>query len=169
MSVQHARIVFPFRALAFFSVYIVLNTILYHRDRIARDYVLNRVCPSRLSHPNLPSGIANRMSVVPTTFPEYASIEGAIYDWAVAGDFFIVLLFIAMILGLLSTQAHISFFIAMLHFIAVILVTHMVLVNASRAFLICAVVFGILLPIVIEIWNLLSLIVFKSDFYFSSQ
>jgi hypothetical protein len=165
-SIQYARIVFPFRAISFFSLYIVTNTVLYHRDRLAYDYVRSRALYWGRLTPGLSDTVVASLNN-PQNFPDYKSFQQGIYDWVVASDVFLAFLFAAMILGLLANQAHICFLIAMLHFIAVILVTHMVIAEAPLAFLISAIVFGTILPLLIELWNLLAIFVFKSDFYFS--
>jgi hypothetical protein len=104
----------------------------------AIDFVRSRALYwSRLT-PGLSGVVANSLNN-PENFPEYVSFRQGIYYWVVAGDVLLAFLFAAMILGLLANQAHICFLI----------------------------VFGVILPLLIELWNLLAILVFKSDFYFS--
>lgn len=167
MVLEYAKIVFPFRTISFFALYILVNTVLYGRDQIAKDYIVSGTRISVLASPTLPSGMEKRLTDKIDSYPEYISYRNKIRDWAIAADVFIVVLFLCMVFGLLATHAHISFFIAMLHFIAVMLVTHMVCHKASVGYLISAIVIGVLVPSVIEIWNLLEIFVFKAYFYVS--
>jgi hypothetical protein len=166
--------VFPLRAVAFFAMYLILNTIFYSRKRYAHDYILEKTKNSIDVNPALPpetyakleEHLGNyRNNAGDIKYPPYTSYVKKILAWAIVGDVFVVWLFIAMILGLLLTHADTSMFIGFLHFIGVVLMTHMAVKNASADFLIAGVVIGAIVPALIEVWNLLQLYVFKSDFY----
>ena len=164
MVLEFAKIVFPFRTIAFFALYVSVNTVFYARSTISHKYIVAGTQLSVSSTPSLPDRMAESLANM-TTYPEYTSYRNTIFGWALAGDIIIVFLFITMMLGLLSTHAHISFLVGMLHFLGVILITHMVSQNGSVNFLICAVVFGIIVPAVLEFWNILEIVAFKSYFY----
>lgn len=164
MVLEFAKIVFPFRTVAFFALYVSLNTVFYARSTIAHKFIVAGTQLSVTSTPMLPDRMAESLADM-TTYPEFTSYSNNIFGWSIAGDIFIVFLFVVMMLGLLSTHAHISLLVAILHFIGVILITHMVCKNGSINFLICAVVFGIILPSVIEFWNILQIVAFKAYFY----
>jgi hypothetical protein len=166
MSIQDSQYVFPFRAVSLFSLYMLVNTICYNRESIGQTHVTERAANSILLNPGLPPDMLNYLSNGLWSFPQYVDYVNAIRDWTIAGDIFLAFLFAAMILGLLGGHPHLNFFIGFLHFIGVLLVTHVALEAAPAGFFITGIVFGVLLPIVVEIWNVLALFVFKKDFYF---
>ncbi|OHS93409.1 hypothetical protein TRFO_11827 [Tritrichomonas foetus] len=165
----YAKLVFPFRALSFFSLYLVLNTILYGRENVIKNFIINKHLATPLSAPSLPPRLIETMRQNIIDFPEYNPIKNDIMGWIITADVFLVFLFICMILGFLTNKPHINFVIGTLHFIAVILSTHMIVKHQSFDFMICAVAFGTILPAIIEIYNLISILCFKNDFYLQSK
>lgn len=164
MVLEYAKIVFPFRTIAFLSLYIAINTVFYDREDIARKYVVAGTQQAVLSAPGLPDRLTSVATNV-TGYPEFVAYRDMIFTWSIVADVFIVFLFVTLLLGMVTTRAHVSFFMGVLHFIALILITHMVEKNASGDFLICAVVFGLILPALVEIWNILGIVVFKAYYY----
>jgi hypothetical protein len=57
----------------------------------------------------------------------------------------------------------------MLHFVAVVLLTHFFCDYADIGYLIGAVWIGVVAPLLIEAWRVVQLFVFKTDFYFVPQ
>ena len=165
MVLEYQKIVFPFRTIAFLSLYIAVNTVFYDRADIAQKYVVAGTQSAVQSAPTLPDRMGTVLSTNVTGYPEFKSYRDTIFAWSIVADVFIVFLFVTLLLGLVTTRAHVSFLMGTLHFIAIILLTHMVTKNASVNYLICAVVFGIIVPAVIEIWYILEIAVFKSRSY----
>jgi hypothetical protein len=166
MSVTYARITFPFRVLSFFTLYIIINTILYNSDVLSDRYLSSRIPTSISLHPNLPAGTQNLAITAIRNLTAWSDFHGQVQGWIITADVFIVFLFVAMILGLLLTVPHVSFLIAVLHFLAVVLLTHMFCEGEEVSFLIGAVWIGVILPLGIELWQAVRLFVFKTDFYY---
>jgi hypothetical protein len=70
------------------------------------------------------------------------------------------------VFGFLLTFPHISFIIAVLHFIAVVLLTHIFCEAAEVGSVITSVWVGVILPFLIEVWHVVRLFIFKTDFYY---
>jgi hypothetical protein len=144
----------------------LVNTVYYNRGNIAMRQVMRGAENSILSNPGLPPRMLNYLSEGIATFPEHISYVKVIRDWTIAGDIFLALLFAAMILGLLGGHPHLNFFIGFLHFIGVIFVGHVAIEAPTAGFFIMGIFFGTLVPVIVEICNILGLFVFKKDFYF---
>ena len=165
----YSKLVFPFRAMSFFSLYLAINTIFYNRNNVFRNYLWNRAQYADISTPNLPKNILQNLRDNASGFPDGASYKNTIFRWSIAADILLVFLFACMILGFLTNKAFITFVIGSLHFIGVILCTFLVIEYASPNFLICAIAFGVIFPALIEIVNLISILAFKTDFYVQSK
>ncbi|KAK8882349.1 hypothetical protein M9Y10_044991 [Tritrichomonas musculus] len=165
----YSKLVFPFRALSFFSLYLALNMIFYDRKMIVGKYIFNRIRYANISSPSLPSLLIEKAKKNIEYFPDFDKYNDQIFTWCITGDVFLVFLFVCMILGFLTNKPSTNFVIGGLHFIAVVLCTHLITQRASFNFMICAVAFGILLPSLIEIFNLISILCFKNDYYVQSK
>ena len=165
----YSKLVFPMRAMSFFSLYLAINTIFYNRNNYIKNYLYKRARYAHVSSPNLPPKLPQLLKDHYKNIPDYDKYKKLILGWCITADIFIVFLFICMILGFLTNKPYINFVIGVLHFIAVILCTHLTVKFASFNFLICAVAFGVLLPSLIEIFNIISIACFKNDFYVQSK
>ena len=163
------RLVFPLRVVSFFSLYLVLNVTLYSRTSVIRKYILNKYSTAPISSPSLPENIVAVLDANITSFGEYQTYRDSIWGWVITADIFLVFLFICMILGFLANKPATNFVISVLHFIGVVLTTHMIVNYADIDFLICAAVFGAFLPGFVEIFNIISLFAFKNDYYYQSK
>ncbi|EAX89882.1 hypothetical protein TVAG_153270 [Trichomonas vaginalis G3] len=168
---QLSRTLFPFRVLAFSAIYITVNVILYTLDsdyggeaNIVKNYYSARFSNSNLS-PNLPDFIKSAISRTLSSNEMIADATTELRIWLIFADIFLVFLFISLIFGIVTTVAHLSFIEGVLHLIGVILMSHALFQNAHRNFVICGVFFGIMLPFLMELWQLISIFVFKTDFY----
>ena len=164
----YSKLVFPFRALSFFSLYLALNTIFYSRENVIKKYIYKKVEYSKYS-PRIPYKLVDLIKDNVKSFPDYDKYKKEIFGWCIAGDILLVFLFVCMILGFLTNKPATNFFIGGLHFIAVILLTYLILDRASFNYMICAVAFGLILPSLIEIFNLISILCFKNDYYVQSK
>jgi hypothetical protein len=152
--------------ISFFTLYIIVNTLLYNAEEFSHRSVNARLEPSIVMHPNLPPGLTSLIASNAQNLTLWQEIRSAVQGWAIAADVFIVFLFAAMVMGFLLTVPHINFVIAFLHFIAVVMITHVFAETASVSFLIGAVWIGVILPFFIELWYVLRLFVFRTDFYY---
>lgn len=163
--VTYSRIAFPLRTISLFSFYIILNTILYASDDIARKYVLDRMRASVFSHPTLPDDLLRHAESGYMNFPKYKTYIAHIKGWVIVADIFIVFLAVCLVFGFMANYPYKTIFLSMLHFIGIVLCTHMVIDFASINFLIFGVFFGMIVPSLIEIYNIVLLFAFKKDFY----
>lgn len=169
--IELSRTLFPFRVLAFSSMYILVNVILYTLDsdytgnsNIIKNYYSNSI---RNGHdgPNNAPFITNAImnNILDCTIIKDATQELKI--WLIFADIFIVCLFVTLIFGIVTTVAHLSFIEGVLHLIGTVLLSYAVYDNAHRNFVICGVFFGVMLPFLMELWQILCIFVFKTDFY----
>lgn len=165
----YSKLVFPLRTMAFFSLYLAINTVLYNRNDYIKKYIIKRSEYSVLSSPALPQKIIDKIKEEAENIPDYDKHKKLIFGWGIAADVFMVFLFICMMLGFLTNKPYINFVIGVLHFISVVLCTHLTVKRASFNFYICAVAFGVLFPSLIEIFNLISILCFKNDYYVQSK
>lgn len=163
--VVFSRVVFPFRTISFLAFYIILNTLLYSRNTVARKHIETSYAAGFLTSPTLPSNLGTIIVQNCEYLDEYKDYLAHIKGWIITADIFIVFLFCCLVFGFLTNYPYISIFIAFLHFIGIILCTHFALNYCSINFLICGVFFGIILPGLIEIHNIICLFAFKTDFY----
>jgi hypothetical protein len=129
-------------------------------------YLGERIKNTVVLHPLVPRRLENITYINGTHYPPWNDLNSSVQAWIIAGDVFIVLLFFAMVFGFLLTVAHVSFLIAMLHFVAVVLLTHFYCEYGHIGFLITAVWIGVIAPFLIEVWRIVQLFVFKADFYY---
>lgn len=163
--VTYAKIAFPLRTISLLSFYIILNTILYGRSQLGRRYVVSRLELSLSMHPTLPNNLLEHISDNYTSFPKYKQYISHIKGWIIVADIFIVFLTVCLVFGFMANYPYKTIFLSLLHFIGIILCTNMVICAGSINYLIWGVVFGMFLPGFIEIYNIISLFVFKKDFY----
>ncbi|OHT08650.1 hypothetical protein TRFO_22731 [Tritrichomonas foetus] len=163
--VKYSRLVFPFRSITFFSLYIILNTLLYSSSPISRNHVYNLGTSSYLSNPLLPDDLRTYVTANYMQLPIFKSYQNNMKGWIGVADFFIIFLFACLVLGFLTNSPHVSIVISVLHFIGIVLCTLFSISYGSINYLICGVTFGIILPALIEIVNIIGLFVFKTDFY----
>ena len=171
MGESLARAIFPFRVFAFCGLYVTINIVLWtlRSDytgpaNFLTNYYQNKI-DSAISSPNVAPSVKD---AVRNNIGNSQIVRDAKYSiriWLIFGDIFIVLLFVALILGFNTVSAQMSFIEGFLHFIGLILITHAILSNASPDYVICAVFFGTLLPFVMELWQVFALFVLKTDFY----
>ena len=151
------QIIFPFRVIGFFTLYILVNIGRFNRDTIGKQ----------ISSRNLEQ-VRNYNYMIP--FPSDStqdedSVISQLNRWGIAADIFLACLFACLILGFLSTKAFASFAMGFLHFIGVLLCAHFLEAKAGIGYYISSIVFGILLPFVIELIDLFAIFVLKTDFY----
>ena len=163
--IKYSRIIFPFRSITFLSLYIILNTVLYGRGTFARNRVLRISEPSILSNPRLPDNILTVIDVNYTATPMYNSYYNGITGWVAVSDVFIIFLFVVLVLGFMANYPHLNMFISILHCIGILLATLFTVNYWSLNYLICGCFFGIIVPGLMEIYNIICLFAFKSDFY----
>lgn len=163
--VTYAKIAFPLRTISLLSFYIILNTILYARDQMGRRYVISNLELSLFSHPTLPDNLLHNVNNYYMNFPKYKTYINHIKGWIIVADIFIVFLTVCLVFGFMANYPYKTIFLSLLHFIGIALCTYMVVSAGSINYLICGVVFGMILPGFIEIFNIISLFAFKKDFY----
>ena len=166
-----AKTLFPFRVFSFVAIYIVCNVVLYTLDsgysgpaNPIINYYQNRIGNAVMS-PNMAPEM--RQAVI-ANFRNSQIVQDkteSIRIYLIFADVFLVLLFVSLIFGLMTTSAQMSFIEGFLHFVGVILITHCIVAEAHINFVICGVFFGIYLPFLIELWNAFALFVLKLDFY----
>lgn len=88
-----------------------------------------------------------------------------IFRWVIAADVLLAILFICLIFGFMTVYVHWTIVETFLMFVGLILISHSIIEDESPAFVISGIVFGIILPTVMELWNIIGLFVFKKDFY----
>ena len=163
--VTYARIAFPLRTISLFSFYIILNTILYSKDHMAQRYVISNLELNIFSHPSLPDDLLRHINQNYMNFPKYKTYVAHIKGWVIIADIFIIFLTVCLVFGFLANYPYKTIFLSLLHFVGIILCTYMVISSGSINFLICGVVFGMILPGLIEIYNLIYLFTYRKDFY----
>ena len=167
--IRYAQIVFPFRVITFISIYILINVIYYNRDLYAREETFLFYNKFNYISTNLPTNFINFVANHPGESSMFREVRRSIVAWGITADVFIALLFVCIILGFITPKAHMSFLISVLHFIGTLLLYIYIIHDRSIGLIISAVVIGILLPFLIELWNIFGIFVFKRSFYFSSQ
>lgn len=165
----YPQIVFPFRVLAFASLFIVTNVALSERQNIIKKSYIDPYHTLVRNNPILPGNLITNLANTPSgqiiPFPAFKSYETQIYGWTICGDILLACLFASIIAGFNTNRACRSFTIGFLHLIGVLLITQMIIQHESKNFLICGIFFGIFLPFFVELWTVLQLFVFKVDFY----
>ena len=166
-----AKTLFPFRVFSFVAIYIVCNVVLYTLESDYQgpanpiiNYYQNRI-NSAIVSPNMSPEMRQAVS---TNFRNSQIVQDktkSIRIYLIFADIFLVLLFVSLIFGLMTTSAQMSFIESFLHFVGVILITHCIVSGAHINYVICGVFFGIYLPFLIEIWNAFAIFVLKLDFY----
>ena len=166
-----AKTLFPFRVFSFASIYIMCNIVLFTLDSSYTgpanpiiNYYQNRIDNAIVS----PNMAPSMKTAVRENFGNSQIVRdktNSIRIMLIFADIFLVLLFIALIFGLITTSVQLSFIEGFLHFIGVILITHCIVSEAHINFIICGVFFGVYLPLIIELWHAFSLFILKTDFY----
>ena len=166
-----AKTLFPFRVFSFIAIYVTLNLVLYTLDSSYTgpanpiiNYYQNKIDNAIVS----PNMAPSMREAIRANFRNSQIVQDkttSIRILLIIADVFLVLLFFSLIIGIITTSAQLSFIQGFLHFVGAILVTHSILSGAHVNFVICGTVFGVFVPIVIELWTAFSIFVLKTDFY----
>ena len=157
---SNASIVFPFRVITFLIMFILMNIGFYIRDTIAITMYTSDIHYITAANPYL---VPLQGSVLNSYVLKRKNV---IRDYGISSDVFMVLLFASLIFGISTTRAMTSLIISIFHFIAIILLQHFICIKDSLAYYICSFFFGVFIPLLIEIWFVIAIFVFKVDFYF---
>ena len=166
-----AKTLFPFRVFSFIAIYVTCNIVLYTLDSSYTgpanpilNYYQNKI-DSAIISPNMAPSMREAVRANFRNSQIVQDKTDSIRIMLIFADIFLVLLFISLIVGIITTSAQLSFIQGFLHFVGAILVTHCILSGAHINFVICGTVFGVFLPTVIEIWVAFAIFVLKTDFY----
>ena len=171
MGENFAKSIFPFRVFAFCVLYLTLNVVLW---TLRDDYDGNgnfltkyyeKSIDTAVVSPNVAVTVKEAVKSNLGNSQIYKDARKSLKIWLIFGDVFLGLLFVALILGFNTIYVQMSFIEGFLHFIGIILISHAILSSASPNFIICAIVFGIIVPFVVELWQVFALFVLKTDFF----
>lgn len=166
-----AKNIFPFRVFSFVAIYIMCNIVLY---TISPDYngssnpitkYYQKTVTNSIVSPNLASSIKDAIIENMSDSQFVKDKQKSIKIMLIFADIFLVFIFVAIIFGFASTLVQLCFIEAFLHFIGIILIGYCIVEEAHINFIICGVVFGVYVPALMELWQVISLFIFKTDFY----
>lgn len=167
--ISTAKVIFPFRIFAFCSLYIVLNVVLFveSKNQSANPFTkyYTRAINNSKVNPYMSGTYKQQIQKLFITSSIVKSLQKQIKIWIIVSDVFLALIFIFLIFGFTSTNASLSFIEACLHFIGTVLVSNTVMQPASSDCIICGAFFGVMLPFLLELIQIIKLFCFKTDFY----
>lgn len=168
----YAQKIFPLRVMTYIALFIVVNVALYTtspshyntKSNFIKGYYAEKFAKTAGS-PYLTEDLINQAVANVHTSSLVINENKQVRAWCIAGDVFLACLFALIIFGFTTVSPHISIIETAFHFIGLVLTSHAILENAAIGFFISGIVFGILVPIVIEIFALINIFVFKNEFY----